>query len=167
MRLNDSLCNRKPESDASAVGLARLPESLKQVSTVLGWNPRSGVGHLEDDLATVAPSAERDASACRRELDCVCEKIPEHLSHALAIGAHVERLVGVLDDQVDRFVDREMPNAVGGRREQIGRCDLRRLERKVTCFHSDDVEEIADESLHLPDGTTGGAEHFLTIGGRE
>jgi len=164
---DDPFCYRKTEPHTSTVRLARLPEALEQMGEILGWNPGSGVGHLEDDFVILPPSAQRDASSFRRELDGIRQEIAEHLAHAFAVGAHVERLVRILHDEVDRFVGGKVPDAIRGRREQMVRRDLLALERKVTGFYSNDVEEIADEPLHLPNGAIGGVEHLLAIGRRQ
>src|SRR6185436_16410811 len=83
---------RQREPDAEPAELARragvrLPEALEDVRQVLGGDADAAVLHADHDRPVVAPRAQRDSAARRRELDRVRQQVPQDLLQPIAIGA--------------------------------------------------------------------------------
>src|SRR5664279_954057 len=62
-----------------AVGMALEP--VEYLVLDVGRNPRTGIGHVENDAVLGSPGAETDTGILRREPDGVCQEIIQHLHH--------------------------------------------------------------------------------------
>src|SRR5687768_10028841 len=90
VRLDDAPRDIEAEPEAAAVGLGRLRKALENGVQVVGGDPAPAVADRKPNPALHRRKAERDFSACLRELHRVADQVREHLEDSIVVEAREE-----------------------------------------------------------------------------
>src|SRR5439155_9276434 len=91
-----------------------------------------------------------DLSALRRELQCIGQKVQEHLLHFALVGAN--RPETAVDRASDR--DRAPLGSLAHKDQRVldggGQIELRRLQFHPPCLDLGQIEDVVDEGEEMP-----------------
>src|SRR5690606_32682501 len=154
MRFDEALGDRKAEPGASARGAVRLPEAVKDVRQVLGWNPRTGVRHGYVNVLFLQMRFETHAAARRRKFHGVVEEMRQDLVDSRSIRKHSRQALRRTADQGDVLLGGGAHEGLERFIQQSAQIAADRLDRKTACLDRGYVKQIADEPSHRFDGSS-------------
>ena len=129
---------------------SRLPEIIEQVSHVCGRDPRPCVSDVNRDVIAVGCRADGDASLLRCELDRITHDVADDLRHAQWIGAHRNAILGQDRLQLNLSLRRQRAERLLCLTENHHHRDVLDVEREFPRLETHCVQQISDETVHLP-----------------
>src|SRR5258705_8174832 len=141
---------REPESAASMVVAARLPEIVEQVVYVRRRNSGPVVRNVYRDMIVARIGAYGHGSVLRREFESVTYDVADDLRDAARIRAYDNSVIWWNCLQINSALFSDRPERLDRLAKNRHHRYVLEVEHELARVHAHCVEQVTDETVHVP-----------------